>query len=167
MPVRKIREQSLSTEFIIERAALGFTDTAIAEDCKVFLDLETTPDEIKEIVQEKETKIQQRKHQLKEEAIVKAPSIISSLNEVVTEVRELLTTAKKTKDFSTYVPLLNSYLRSLELRGKALGEIMETQITVTQSDQQNIDWIEFLEEENILKVKDKEKLKQLLVIATK
>lgn len=164
MPVKRIREQSLITEFIIERAAIGFTNTAIAEDCKAFLDLETTLDEIKEIVQEKDIEIQQRKQKLKEEAIIKAPSIISSLNEVVTEIRGLLTAAKKTKDYSTYVPLLNSYLRSLELRGKALGEIIETQVTVTQSDQQNIDWLEYLEKKGILKINDKEQLKAKLII---
>ena len=159
--IRKITDQSLSAEFILDRLALGLSPAQIKESCKEQLDLAVSLSSIKNYQKDNALQIKARKQELQEDIARSSPSVLARLETISSKIESLL---DGEKDMEMFAKLVSPYLRNLELIGKVLGEIKEEQVIIQQAEMglESTKGLEFLEENGMILIKDREKLQNLI-----
>ena len=154
-------------QWLIDRFACGLDKETIKASFKNTFDYEITDSEMDNMLKNEEDKIKQREKELLEQLKEEASNELLELERLLKDAKPALEELKSEGNYRVYSQMMNSTLKALELIAKIKGNIKDnTEVTINQAviQQENFEAMCELEEDGIIVIKDKKKLKKMLNI---
>lgn len=153
---------SLIIDYLVDRTALGFDFEFIRQEFELIFTSSINRNEYEELLIGKEEVVKERRREIYRSLI--SQNIYSTLLNLKSEIEDAKTRAMESEDFRSYVGLINTLLKVLELLMKSIESFKKTELDrIRSSSANNLSAIRFLEAEGIITIKDHEKLKRLVL----
>jgi len=152
--LKKIRDKSLLSEFIIEYAAAGLSAEQIVLSVQDKLDLEISAGDISQLITAQSDAVARRTAVFRAELSDKSPFILARMDRISRELEDKMQSASD----DNYARLVSPYLKSLDSFSAELRKFQESEAVFSSANStlDNISTFEYLEERGALKVLDKD-----------
>lgn len=163
----KIYRGNAYKQWLIDRFACGFDRDTIKESFELEFDIEISDVELDNMLESEDEAIREREEELKQAIKKESLSVILRLEGLLKDLEPALKELRDNGHYKIYAQLLAPTLKALEMIAKIKGNIKEnTEITVNTAvvQRENYEAMQVLEEDGIIVIKEKDKLKKMLNI---
>lgn len=150
---------------LIEFSAIGFTNLGLVRKLESVFGQPFDEKSVLQYADKFKDEIEARRVKMRADLEKVAPPVSVLLSNVITELNDVLAERRHNQDFQTFSSVLPSYIRSIELLGRAVNEIRESQVNILQIDksaQMSFADLRRLEQAGLIKIVDETRLMQLV-----